>query len=191
MNTNQLSNIINILQENTLEDLKKEYDDISKKIIQYRENGIDFNSDDLSGEPFKCLLRFLKLNEVIEYQNKINRKSTIANMRKIITKHKNEIIEIYGGKCFLCGFDYKSILCVHHIKPLSEGGDNNLNNLCVLCPNCHAIIHKIYSSIKKDNEDEEHEEWIKNNFTINEYNKMTSMLKVKHNLLEKLDIRGN
>lgn len=30
---------------------------------------------------------------------------------------------------------------VHHIKPLSEGGNHNKNNLISLCKSCHARIH--------------------------------------------------
>lgn len=29
---------------------------------------------------------------------------------------------------------------VHHIKPLSEGGTNDLNNLMPLCKSCHSRI---------------------------------------------------
>ena len=30
---------------------------------------------------------------------------------------------------------------VHHIKPLSEGGNHNKSNLISLCKSCHARIH--------------------------------------------------
>lgn len=30
---------------------------------------------------------------------------------------------------------------VHHIKPLSEGGTNNKENLISLCKSCHARVH--------------------------------------------------
>ena len=45
--------------------------------------------------------------------------------------------------CELC---YKKGLLVeteqvHHIKPLSEGGDHSRENLIALCRSCHAIIH--------------------------------------------------
>ena len=30
---------------------------------------------------------------------------------------------------------------VHHIKPLSEGGKDAPNNVAVLCPNCHRLLH--------------------------------------------------
>lgn len=31
---------------------------------------------------------------------------------------------------------------VHHIKPVSEGGDDDLSNLILLCKTCHSEVHK-------------------------------------------------
>lgn len=55
------------------------------------------------------------------------------------------------GVCQGCGAD-KSILFkrasdgevyleVHHIKPLSDGGSDTLDNACALCPICHRLMH--------------------------------------------------
>jgi len=41
--------------------------------------------------------------------------------------------------CAICGFDVATN--VHHIKSLSDGGNNSLNNLIILCPNHHAMAH--------------------------------------------------
>ena len=30
---------------------------------------------------------------------------------------------------------------VHHIKPLSQGGEDSLENVKAICPNCHRKIH--------------------------------------------------
>ena len=35
---------------------------------------------------------------------------------------------------------YTAATEVHHIKPLSEGGTNDLNNLMPLCKSCHSAI---------------------------------------------------
>ena len=35
---------------------------------------------------------------------------------------------------------YTIAMEVHHIKPLSEGGTNDLNNLMALCKSCHSKI---------------------------------------------------
>ena len=44
-----------------------------------------------------------------------------------------------GNRCEACHSEKN--LSVHHIVPLSEGGDSTLHNLQVLCQTCHARIH--------------------------------------------------
>ena len=45
-----------------------------------------------------------------------------------------------GRRCSECGKAGR--LEVHHRKPLSEGGTNDLGNLVVLCRGCHIDIHR-------------------------------------------------
>lgn len=48
----------------------------------------------------------------------------------------------YGEKCNRCGYaEYPEILEVHHID--GNRNNNGLENLEVLCPNCHKIRHYI------------------------------------------------
>ena len=46
--------------------------------------------------------------------------------------------------CEMCLKEGKSVLVdeVHHIKPLSEGGTHDENNLMSLCKSCHEKIHR-------------------------------------------------
>ncbi|MDD3531197.1 MAG: HNH endonuclease [Candidatus Pacebacteria bacterium] len=44
-----------------------------------------------------------------------------------------------GARCERCGYDKKEIINVHH-KDWNHG-NNNLDNLELLCPNCHAEEH--------------------------------------------------
>jgi len=57
-------------------------------------------------------------------------------------KHKAWIraqaIKQYGGKCELCSFEL--VIDTHHILPKNKGGSDAVDNLIVLCPNCHALI---------------------------------------------------
>ena len=54
-----------------------------------------------------------------------------------------------NGYCEKCGCEAPFIrksdntpyLEVHHVVPLSEGGDDNLENTIALCPNCHRELH--------------------------------------------------
>lgn len=48
-------------------------------------------------------------------------------------------------KCEVCAWaaPFYDALCVHHIVPVADGGDDALDNLVVLCPNCHAVVHAL------------------------------------------------
>ena len=46
-----------------------------------------------------------------------------------------------GNKCSICDED-NVMLQLDHIKPLSQGGKDNLKNLRLVCPSCHVNIHK-------------------------------------------------
>ena len=73
--------------------------------------------------------------------------------RKIIENKKNEALKRFGClKCEGCGFDFKEnyedhgsgfIEC-HHTKPVSKmkvGERTKLNDLSLLCSNCHRMVH--------------------------------------------------
>lgn len=57
-----------------------------------------------------------------------------------------QIHEIYRGRCQICGFDPVLVYGVdayhaHHLVYLSRGGEDVLNNMVLLCPNHHTVIH--------------------------------------------------
>jgi hypothetical protein len=54
-----------------------------------------------------------------------------------LTKRKQ--LEFWDNKCAICGRnDY---LEFHHLIPKSEGGNDEYDNLIVLCGCCHANVH--------------------------------------------------
>lgn len=59
-----------------------------------------------------------------------------------IKKHKAWIraqaIKKHGNKCELCF--YSETVDAHHIIPKYKGGPNEIENLMIVCPNCHALI---------------------------------------------------
>ena len=74
--------------------------------------------------------------------------------RKIVESKKKERLRKFGClKCEGCGFDFKEkygdhgdgfIEC-HHTKPISKmkvGEKTKLDDLCLLCSNCHRMVHK-------------------------------------------------
>jgi len=42
---------------------------------------------------------------------------------------------------FMKATDGSPYLEVHHLTPLSQGGEDSLNNVVALCPNCHRELH--------------------------------------------------
>jgi len=67
-----------------------------------------------------------------------------------IKKHRvwirMQAIKKYGNKCELCG--YRLSVDTHHILPKNKGGLHEIDNLMVLCPNCHALITRRCLSLK-------------------------------------------
>lgn len=54
---------------------------------------------------------------------------------------KKQLGELRGYSCELCAHSNWNILQVHHIIERRHGGSDELNNLLLLCPNCHTTIH--------------------------------------------------
>ncbi len=67
-----------------------------------------------------------------------------------IKKHKawirDQAIKKYGDKCELCG--YKICVDAHHIIPKYQGGNHEIDNLIIVCPNCHALITREIITLK-------------------------------------------
>jgi len=71
--------------------------------------------------------------------NKINPTMGRTNLSKKIIRLGATHDILY--KCFNCGWD-KCVCDIHNIKPKCDGGSDELNNLIILCPNCHRLAHK-------------------------------------------------
>jgi 5-methylcytosine-specific restriction protein A len=81
-------------------------------------------------------------------------KHITVNIYERSAKARKACIEHYGVGCFVCGFNFKSVygdtgdgfIHVHHLKPLSEVGEeyklDPKKDLRPVCPNCHAMIHR-------------------------------------------------
>jgi len=54
--------------------------------------------------------------------------------QKHVRRHKRT-------QCLACAFSVPSALAVHHKIPRSLGGSDAPSNLCVLCSNCHRLVH--------------------------------------------------
>ncbi|MFG0330111.1 MAG: HNH endonuclease [Phycisphaerales bacterium] len=58
-----------------------------------------------------------------------------------------ELYDLYDNRCQLCEWDpldlYSRPLCeAHHLVWLSRGGEDDLSNMVLICPNHHRAIHR-------------------------------------------------
>lgn len=98
--------------------------------------------------------------------------ANLVTKRKSITKEKEILLKEFGC-CEVCGYDFKPTLQVHHIIPVSKGGSNDLENLSLLCPNCHSLIHSLMSDATTNSMDaEEMDKWINQKFNTTQKDKL-------------------
>ncbi|MHA6159382.1 HNH endonuclease [Pseudomonas sichuanensis] len=73
--------------------------------------------------------------------------------RKLVASKKKQALAKYGKlECEVCGFNFlteygkagEGLIDVHHLKPvhtLRPGEKTHLNDLALLCANCHRVVH--------------------------------------------------
>jgi predicted HNH restriction endonuclease len=86
--------------------------------------------------------RFLELNDILYAHEKATKNLETRLKRNGIKKYRKHILEANGNVCFVCENKMRSVLIVHHKIPVSQGGSNEMDNLVVLCPTCHAMVHR-------------------------------------------------
>ncbi|WP_158269850.1 WYL domain-containing protein [Desulfonatronum sp. SC1] len=153
-----------IVHESCLKSLQDRKEEIEAKIIgkQREINHIQQEIEKRNSIAFKVKSLFSKpLSEVKELHDSISQiRSDIEGLSSQLTRTKQKLFSIYdfflsyppdwderrgllvstkGNHCSNCGS--ASRLHVHHIKPLSKGGSNELSNLELLCETCHSDEH--------------------------------------------------
>lgn len=120
----------------------------------------------------KLLSKIDELDKIIDLDTKAKDKKEKSKIRAFITRNKEEILQLHNNKCDVCELEIEDILEIHHILPMSNGGDNSLDNLSCLCPNCHAILHKILSDCSKDIEDLKFSKLLQKKLSYESYNRL-------------------
>ena len=96
-----------------------------------------------------------KAEQFVDYEEQYREGFGINKLRRESKMQKERISRIEEYTCQICGFHQayvnkngkqRFIIQVDHIVEKSQGGGECLNNLLVLCPNCHA--KKTYGIIK-------------------------------------------
>ena len=83
-----------------------------------------------------------------------NRTGTKYTGKNIYNKYikgsilKEKLASINNGVCHECHNDNYNILQVHHKIERCNGGTDDLDNLLLLCPNCHMTHHHGYGKWK-------------------------------------------
>jgi len=75
--------------------------------------------------------------QIKNYQRGTSDGYEYKNGRSAIIRAK----KMRGGKCQLCGWDKATIDGHHKIAP-QDGGKHILDNIILVCPNCHRMIHE-------------------------------------------------
>jgi hypothetical protein len=123
-----------------------------KKESRLRYNIICLNC----GKEGKCTGRvFCCTNCYIEYnKKKLFLKIENGDTSLYFRNYKLYLIEKYGNKCMECGWDKinstsgKIPIELEHID--GDSSNNNLDNLKLLCPNCHSLT-PTYKALNKGN----------------------------------------
>jgi predicted restriction endonuclease len=133
-------------------ELQKDFHKLEKLPHPIIDNFIRENSKNLTDEVIMEELKKKGFKGATQWTVKYRRRK--LGIRKYlygeIKKHKAWIrmqaIGKYGNKCELCG--YKLTVDAHHILPKNKGGLHEIDNLMVLCPNCHALITRKYLTLE-------------------------------------------
>ena len=63
---------------------------------------------------------------------------------------KKKFIEMgWDGKCMCSGCNYSNIITVHRIFHGKDGGNYDIHNCCLICPNHHYEIHLLGYNIER------------------------------------------
>ncbi len=84
----------------------------------------------------------------IDLSAKIEYKTQIVKIRKLDKSICDNLKLLYDYNCQICGQNFGKIyggriVEAHHIDPFTTSFNNNSNNILIICPNHHRLIHNL------------------------------------------------
>ena len=81
-------------------------------------------------------------------------RSQLAKVRKLDRSIGEDLKKLYDFRCQICGENFakphnQRIVQVHHIIEFVRSMNNDYDNLIVICPNHHSVIHKASPSFDR------------------------------------------
>jgi hypothetical protein len=154
-----------VYHENCYVELGEKRNGLLEKIQEYRRSASRLMAEIDSAESFLGKMKyFLLRKDKFEIEIKRNRLEKYKEQFSILTNKLNEIDNIFTSIydywltyppdwderakkvrdrfpfCHKCGSNYPR-LQVHHDIPISKGGNHTIENLILLCEDCHRIKH--------------------------------------------------
>lgn len=122
--------------------VKSFIDDSDKTSIDESDNSATLNPESIGEDKLEHILNFSDPSAKIVYST-YNGNKRVYN-RSIIVQLK----KLYRGCCQICGNNpvaefEEDISEAHHIEFFSRTQNNNSDNIIILCPNHHKLIHKL------------------------------------------------
>ena len=141
-----LDNAIGLLADTSFKTTETQFEE-QKDLLG--ENLLESATEKLNDEEYKNYLLSLNTSASISTVN------TLVNRRKLNKTILDSLKERYSHKCQVCGFSAfdefgVSIAEAHHIEPFSLAQNNTPENIMILCPNHHSLIHKAKGNLSKD-----------------------------------------
>lgn len=126
------------IKNNSLYPKREKINKRKRREYNKRKKNLCLNCENLTTNKFcsnKCQQKYWWKKKVNEIEN--------GNLTYSCRIYKKYLINKYGNKCMKCGWNKKHPITgnvpieLEHIDGNSE--NNNLNNLKLLCPNCHSL----------------------------------------------------
>ncbi|MEA2096001.1 MAG: HNH endonuclease [Candidatus Cloacimonadota bacterium] len=134
--------------------------DIEEYLMFYSTEKDDvFFMDYLLRDDLKCITKEMSNLSELEFENSVNyfqednsanitKKQKLVKIRKLNRAIFENLKYLYNYKCQICEENFNrnynaKIAEAHHIIPFTKTRNNDSDNILVLCPNHHRIIHKV------------------------------------------------